>query len=146
MSRLLCAFLLSMAASGVAQAAVTKCESPRDTLYTNGPCPAGYQNVTGSMRGNVTTVQKSAKIRQDEQAYLQNRARMSEQIQNWDARQDEADWRSQNTFWNQCRALEYQARAAERAMQHTEYWSYADRYRDAARALRTEQYSMGCFF
>ena len=145
MSRLLCAFLLTLAASGAAQA-VTKCESARDTLYTNEACPAGYQNVTGAMRGNVTTVTKTPKIRQDEQAYLQNRARMSAQIQNWDAQQDEADWRSQNAFWNQCRALEYQARAAERAMQHTEYWSRADRYRDAVQALRAEQYSMGCFF
>lgn len=145
MSRLLCAFLLTVAASGAAQA-VTKCESARDTLYTNGACPAGYQNVTGSMRGNVTTVTKTPKVRQDEQAYLQNRARMSAQIQNWDARQDDADWRNQNAFWNQCRALEYQARAAERSMQHTEYWSHADRYRDAAHALRAEQYSMGCYF
>lgn len=145
MSRLCCALLLSLAASGAAQA-VTKCESGRDTLYTNGACPAGYRNVTSSMRGSVTTVTKTPKIRQDEQAYLQNRARMADQIQNWNAREDEADWRAQNIFWNQCRAIEYQARAAERAMQHTEYWSRADRYRDAVQALRAEQYTMGCFF
>lgn len=149
MSRFLAPLLVtlaaSMAASGAAQA-VTKCENERDTLYTSGACPAGYTNVTNSMRGSVTTVTKSAKVLNDEQVYLKNRAQMATQIQNWDAREDEMDWRAQNAFWNQCRALEFQVRAAERAMHHTEYWSYADRYRDTVNALRAEQYGMGCFF
>ncbi|GJG95449.1 hypothetical protein [Cupriavidus pauculus] len=149
MSRLLAPLLVSlvasMAASGAAQA-VTKCESASDTLYTSGACPAGYRNVTSSMRGNVTTVTKSAKVRKDEQAYLENRDKMATQLRNWDARDDEMEWRAQNSFWNQCRALEYQARAAERAMQHTEYWSRADRYREAVHFLRAEQYTMGCYF
>lgn len=145
MSRLLAAMLLTLAASGAAHA-VTKCQSDRDTLYTSSACPAGYRNVTSSMQGNVTTVAKSPKVRQDEQAYLQNRQRLAQQIDNWDARDNDQEWRAQNAFWNQCRALEFQARASERAMHQTEYWSHADRYRDAVRALRAEQYDMGCYF
>ena len=76
----------------------------------------------------------------------ENQQRQHREGPPWRAREDEADWRAQNIFWNQCRAIEYQARAAERAMQHTEYWSRADRYRDAVQALRAEQYNMGCFF
>lgn len=145
MSRLLAAMLLTLAASGAAQA-VTKCESDRDTLYTSSAsCPAGYRDVTRSMDGNVMTVTKSAQVRKDEQLYLENRARIARQIQNWDVRDDELEWRAQNAFWNQCQALEFQARASERAMYHTEYWSRADRYRDQVRALRDEQYAMGCY-
>ncbi|AZG14400.1 hypothetical protein [Cupriavidus pauculus] len=148
MPRLLAPLLLTLAtsmAAGAAQA-VTKCEGAGDTLYTSGACPAGYRNVTPSMRGNVTTVAKSAKVRSDEQAYLKNRAQMATQIENWDAREQDQDWRAQTAFWNQCRALEFQVRAAERAMHQTEYWSHADRYRDAVHALRAEQYGMGCYF
>ncbi|SDC97824.1 hypothetical protein SAMN05216345_10549 [Cupriavidus sp. YR651] len=145
MSRHFAVMLLLLAATGAAQA-VTKCESGRETLYTTASCPAGYKDVSAGMRGNVTTVAKSAKTRQDEQAYLRNRAQMAQQIQNWNAQEDELDWRAQNAFWNQCRALEYQARATERAMHQTEYWSYADRYRNDVRALRAQQYEMGCVF
>ncbi|RZT42098.1 hypothetical protein [Cupriavidus agavae] len=145
MSRILAVLLLSLAAPGAAHA-VTKCQNDRDTLYTSSACPAGYRNVTGAMKGQVTTVTKAPKVRRDEQDYLAQRARLSRQIDNWNAREDEQDWRARNTFWNQCRALEYQARASERAMEHTEYWSHADRYRDAVRAVRAEQYAMGCFY
>ncbi len=145
MSRLLAAMLLSLAASGAAHA-VTKCQNDSDTLYTTSACPAGYQNVTSTMDGNVTTVTKSAKVRKDEQAYVENRAQLARQVENWDARDNEQEWRALNAFWNQCRALEFQARASERAMQQTEYWSRADRYREAVRALRSEQYDLGCYF
>ncbi|MEN7530374.1 MULTISPECIES: hypothetical protein [unclassified Cupriavidus] len=145
MSRLLAVLLLTLATYGAAHA-VTKCQGDRETLYTSGACPSGYRDVTSSMKGKVTTVTKSPKVRKDEQDYLTQRARLSQQIENWDAREDELAMRSQTTFWNQCRALEFQARASERAMERSEYWSHADRYRDAARALRAEQYSMGCYF
>lgn len=146
MSRLLALLLLTLAASGAAQA-VTKCQNDRDTLYTSAACPTGYRDVTSSMRGSVTTVAKpAAKARKDEQAYLQNREQIARQLQVWDARDDEQEWRAQNAFWNHCRALEFQARASERAMQQTEYWSRADRYRDAANAVRSEQYYLGCYF
>jgi Skp family chaperone for outer membrane proteins len=137
--------LLMLTAAGAAHA-VTKCQGAGDTLYTAASCPAGYRDVTSTMRGNVTTVTKSARVKKDEQAHLENRAQMSRQIQNWDTRDEEVAWRAQNAFWNQCRALEYQARASERAMQQTEYWSRADRYRDNVRALRAEQYELGCFY
>jgi len=137
--------LLALAASGAAHA-VTKCQSTGETLYTTASCPAGYRDVTAGMRANVTTISKTAKIRQDEQAYLRSRTRLSEQIQDWQGREEELDWHAQNAFWNQCRALEYQARAAERAMQQTEYWSRADRYRGDVHALRSQQYEMGCYF
>lgn len=137
--------LVLLTTAGAAHA-VSKCQSPTDTLYTAGACPSGYKNVTSSMRGNVTTVTKSATLRKDETQYLQTRAQLARQIQNTEAREDEMAWRAQNAFWNQCRVLEYQARASERAMQQTEYWSRADRYRDAVRALRAEQYDMGCFY
>lgn len=145
MSRLLVTLLLTLAASGAAHA-VTKCEGPGDTLYTSGACPAGYTNATRTMKGNVTTVTKSAKVRSDEQAWLKNRAQLAGQIEALEIRDEEMDARARNAFWNQCLALEYQARAAERAMHHTEYWSRADRYRDAVEALRAEQYNMGCYF
>lgn len=145
MSRQIAILLLTLAASGAAHA-VTKCQSGKDTLYTAASCPAGYRDVTSSMRANVTTITKTPKIRQDEQAYLQSRAQMAQQIQTWQGREDDLDLRAQNAFWNQCRALEYQARAAERAMHTTEYWSRADRYRSDVHALRSQQYEMGCYF
>ncbi|WP_019447349.1 hypothetical protein [Cupriavidus sp. BIS7] len=152
MSRHLAATLLMLtvaaaATSAAAAPAVTKCESDSDTLYTAAAsCPSGYANVTGTMRGSVVTVPRSSpKARQDEQAYLAQQAQISSQIQNWDARDEELEWRALNTFWNQCRLLDYQAHATERAMYHTEYWSRADRYRDAVKAVRTLQYDMGCF-
>lgn len=145
MSRHFAFLLLTLAAWGSAHA-VTKCQSDRDTLYTASSCPAGYRDVTAGMRGNVTTIAKTPKIRQDEQAYLRNRAQMAQQIQAWQGREDELDWRAQNAFWNECRALEFQARAAERAMHQTEYWSRADRYRNDLHALRSQQYDLGCYF
>ncbi len=52
--------------------------------------------------------------------------------------------RLQNAFWNQCLIIDYRIRATERAMQTTEYWSRADRYREHADDLRALQYGMGC--
>ena len=148
MSRLLAVMLLMLTAAGASAAsAITKCESDRDTLYTAASsCPAGYTNATRTMRGSVVTVPRSTpKARQDELAYLEQQAQISRQIQNWDDRDAELDWRALNAFWNQCRVLDYQVRATERAMEHSEYWSRADRYREAVNAARAMQYDMGCF-
>jgi hypothetical protein len=148
MSRLLAVLLLMVSATGASAAgAVTKCESDRDTLYTAASsCPTGYTNTTRTMGGSVVTVPRSTpKARQDELAYLQHQAQISRQIQAWDERDAEQEWRSMNAFWNQCRVLDYQIHGTEWAMQNTEYWSRADRYREAVNAARALQYQMGCF-
>ncbi|WP_035882128.1 hypothetical protein [Cupriavidus metallidurans] len=148
MSRLIAVMLLTLTATGAGAAtAVTKCESSQDTLYTATPsCPAGYTNTTRTMRGSVVTVPRATpKARQAELAYLQHQAQISQQIQAWDERDAEQDWRLMNAFWNQCRVLDYQIRGTEWAMENTEYWSRADRYREAVNAARATQFQMGCF-
>jgi len=41
--------------------------------------------------------------------------------------------------------LDYRVRATERAMNETEYWSRADRYRQHVNWLRDQQFRLGCF-
>ena len=139
MSRQLAVMMVLLAASGLAQA-VTKCQSGSETLYTSASCPAGYRNVTGTMRSHVMTVPGSAKNQKADRAMSALRMQSAAQ----DRADEEMDLRAQNAFWNQCLAIDYRVRATERAMQTTEYWSYADRYREHADALRALQFGMGC--
>ncbi len=60
MVRQLVVMTLLLATSGLVQA-VTKCQSGNETLYTSTSCPAGYRNVTGTMRSHVQTVPGLAK-------------------------------------------------------------------------------------
>ncbi|CAG2136644.1 hypothetical protein LMG31506_01696 [Cupriavidus yeoncheonensis] len=139
MSRQLAVMMVLLAASGLAQA-VTKCQNGSETLYTSASCPAGYRNVTGSMRSHVMTVPGVAKNQEADRAMSALRMQAAAQNQ----ADEEMDLRAQNAFWNQCLVIDYRVRATERAMQTTEYWSYADRYREHADALRALQYGMGC--
>ena len=139
MSRQLAVMMVLLAASGLAQA-VTKCQSGSETLYTSASCPAGYRNVTGSMRSHMMTVPGVAKNQNADRAMSELRMQAAAQNQ----ADEEMDLRAQNAFWNQCLVIDYRVRATERAMQTTEYWSYADRYREHADALRALQYGMGC--
>ena len=139
MSRQLAMMMALLAASGLAQA-VTKCQNGSETLYTSASCPAGYRNVTGSMRSHVMTVPRVAKNQEADRAMSALRMQAAAQNQ----ADEEMDLRTQNAFWNQCLVIDYRVRATERAMQMTEYWSYADRYREHADALRALQYGMGC--
>ncbi|CAG9168506.1 hypothetical protein LMG23992_01163 [Cupriavidus laharis] len=143
MSRQLAVMMVLLAASGVAQA-VTKCQNGGETLYTSASCPAGYRNVTSTMRSHVMTVPGTAKTRKADQAASALRTQTAAQSQAWRERDEDMDLRLQNAFWNQCLIIDYRVRATERAMQTTEYWSYADRYREHADALRALQYGMGC--
>ena len=139
MVRQLAVMTLLLAGSGLAQA-VTKCQGVNETLYTSASCPAGYHNVTSTMRSHVQTVPGLAKNQKSARATtplgLQPAALRDADY--------EADMRRQNAFWNQCLIIDYRIRATERAMQTTEYWSRADRYREHADELRVLQYGMGC--
>lgn len=143
MSRQLAVMMVLLAASGLAQG-VTKCQNGSETLYTSASCPAGYRNVTGTMRSHVMTVPGAAKNQKADRAASALRMQAAAQSQAWRERDEEMDLRAQNAFWNQCLVIDYRVRATERAMQTTEYWSYADRYREHADALRALQYGMGC--
>jgi hypothetical protein len=144
MSTQLAVMMVLLAASGLAQA-VTKCQSGSETLYTSTSCPAGYRNVTGTMRSSrIMTVPNTAKNQKADRATAALRMQTAAQSQAMRERDEEADLRLQNAFLNQCLVIDYRIRATERAMQTTEYWSYADRYREHADALRALQYGMGC--
>ncbi len=67
MVRQLAVMTLLLAASGLAQA-VTKCQSGNETLYTSKSCPAGYRNVTGTMRSHVHTIPGLAKTHKSARA------------------------------------------------------------------------------
>ncbi len=141
MSRQLAVMVVLLAASGLAQA-VTKCQNGSETLYTSASCPAGYRNTTSTMRSHVITVPGGAKNQRADRAAAMRLS--SAQGQAWRERDEDTDLRLQNAFLNQCLIIDYRVRATERAMQTTEYWSHADRYREHADALRALQYGMGC--
>ncbi|WP_043422341.1 hypothetical protein [Cupriavidus basilensis] len=144
MSRQLAVMVALLAASGLSQA-VTKCLSGGEVLYTSASCPAGYMNVTGTMRGHLFTVPNVAKTLRADQAYSRIRTQTAELVRAQRERDKEWNLRSQNLSLNQCLILDYRVRATERAMNETEYWSRADRYREHVDALRAEQYYQGCF-
>jgi len=144
MSRQLAVMMALLAASGLAQG-VTKCRSAGEVLYTSASCPAGYMNVTGTMQGHLLTVPNVTKTLRANQAYLSIRAQTAEQVRAQRVRDEEWNLRTQNLFLNQCLILDYRVRATERAMNETEYWSRADRYRKGVDALRAQQYYLGCF-
>lgn len=144
MSRQLAVMMVLLAASGVAQAA-TKCLRAGEVLYTSAACPAGYRNVTSSMQGHLLTVPSVAATLQANQAYLRIRAQTAELVRAQRTRDEEWIMRTQNVFLNQCLILNYRVRSTERAMNETEYWSRADRYREDVDALRAQQYYLGCF-
>lgn len=144
MSRQLAVMMALLAASGLAQAA-TKCLGEGGVLYTAASCPAGYRNVTGTMQGHLLTVPNVAKTLRADQAYSRIRTQTAELVRAQRERDEEWNLRTQNVFLNQCLILDYRVRSTERAMNETEYWSRADRYREDVDALRAQQYYLGCF-
>jgi hypothetical protein len=143
MSRQLAVMMALLAASGLAQAAA-KCLNGGEVLYTSASCPAGYRNVTGTMQGHLLTMPSVPETLRENQAYLRIRAQTAELVRAQRERDQEWILLSQSVFLNQCLILDYRVRATERAMNETEYWSRADRYRENVDALHAQQYYLGC--
>lgn len=148
MTRALASSLLSLLlllAGNVAHA-VTKCQGPDGILYQNGTCPAGYANITAGMKANITTVPRSTPAsRQQDAAYARVlAAEVHEREAQWTL--DQQRYRiAQNNFWAECQMLEFQLRASERAIVESPTWEGSRRYRESHRALRTQQYDLGCY-
>ncbi|CAG9180388.1 hypothetical protein [Cupriavidus pampae] len=137
--------LLLLATANVAHA-VTKCQGPNGILYQNGSCPAGYTNVTASMRSNITTVPRPTPATRQQDAVVARTvaAVARERDQQWTL--DQQRYRiAQNNFWAECQLLEFQLRASERAIVESPTYEGSRRYRESHHALRAQQYDFGCY-
>jgi hypothetical protein len=96
------------------------------------------------MQGHLLTMPSVPETLRENQAYLRIRAQTAELVRAQRERDQEWILLSQSVFLNQCLILDYRVRATERAMNETEYWSRADRYRENVDALHAQQYYLGC--
>lgn len=144
MPRHLALIAILLAVGNVAHA-VTKCRSADRILYQNGACPAGYTNVTAGMKANVTTIQRTAAVRQRDRDYGRVMAATARELEARRALDDRRERIALNDLWAQCQFMEFQIRLNERAMIEAPVWDDARRYRIGHRALTHGQYDLGCY-
>jgi len=136
-------FLAVIALAENAQAA--KCRNRGQILYTQDQyCPAGYTDITSGSGGSVSTIGKSAIVRQQEQQFLAGRAADSQQYQAQAAQQQQQEYAAANNQRSLCQSLDAQLRSTEIAMRQINAWQEMDRLKQNHRAIRDQQFQLGC--
>lgn len=135
--------LVTLAFFGTAHAA--KCRNQGKILYTQDQyCPPGYTDITTGMGGSVSTVGKSANVQQQEQQFLARRATESEQYQTQLAQQQQQDYVAANNQRNLCQSIDGQVRANEIQQRQINAWQQMNQLKQNHRALRDQQFQLGC--
>lgn len=134
---------LAVTASPLAQAA--KCRNQGKILYTQDQyCPAGYTDITSGIGGSVSTVGKSANVRQQEQQFLAGRAAENQQYQAQIAQQQQQESVAASNQRGLCQSIDGQIRANEIGMRQINAWQQMDRLKQDHKALRDQQFQLGC--
>lgn len=137
------AIALAIACTPTAHAA--KCRSGKSILYTQDwYCPSGYTDISSPMGGTVSTMGKSENVRKAEQDYLGMRAAEEKQFQNQQAQLQAQYAQEQNQLRGQCSAIDAHIRANENQQRQLNAWQQIDQLKQNHRALRDQQYRLGC--
>ncbi|AEI80244.1 hypothetical protein CNE_2c12800 [Cupriavidus necator N-1] len=96
------------------------------------------------MGGTVSTMGKSENVRKAEQEYLRMRATEEKQFQNQQAQLQAQYAQEQNQLRGQCSAIDAHIRANESQQRQLNAWQQIDQLKQNHRALRDQQYRLGC--
>lgn len=134
-----------MACLAIPTVEAAKCRNQGKILYTQDQyCPAGYTDITSGSGGSVSTIGKSANVQQLEQQYLATKANDSRQYQAQAAQQQQQDAVAASNLRGQCQAIDAQVRSVEIAMRQVNAWQQMDQLKQNHRALRDQQFQLGC--
>lgn len=100
--------------------------------------------VSTAFAGTVSSVGKEANVIQMEQEFLRSRELQKQQEQAQLDQQYAAYYQQQNQLQGQCAALESQIRANEIQQRQINAWQMMEQLKQAHRALRDQQYRLGC--
>jgi len=137
------AILLLLLASSSSIAA-TKCRNGTKILYLDDRCPPGYTDITTNSGGTVSTMGKSANVQQQEQEFLAGRDAEARQYQAQLAQEQRQIGIEENNRRNMCNGIAGQIRSVEIQMRQINAWQIMDQLKQNHRALRDQQYQLGC--
>lgn len=137
-------FLLAILAAAFNVHGASKCRNGGRILYLDDVCPPGYTDITSGQGGSVSVIGKSAEVKQQEQAFLQERRVSELRYQAQLAQEQRQLVAAENNRQGVCSAIDGQIRAVEIQMRQINGWQFMDQLKRTHRQLRDQQFQLGC--